>query len=161
MAWRYEIRGSENRLVELRSGFEVEKEARDAGERAKRMIDCVCYPNLETLSLVIKEDGSALGRALGAPPQEKSGSQPSELYESNMKYPWQQAVLDAFLEPHPANLPRKINIAERAISSRLLESDPFELDERIALGEALLALRRLMREQADARSESRDRKDIA
>jgi len=58
MAWSYEVRGSENRLVEIRSGFPTEEEARGAGSRAKRLIDCVCYPNLEKLTLVIKEGDS-------------------------------------------------------------------------------------------------------
>jgi hypothetical protein len=152
MAWCYEIRGLENRLVEIRSGFATAKEAREAGERSKGMIDSICYPNQGSLSFVIKEDGIAPRRPLAA------------RHEANLKYPWQQAVLDAFLEPHPDNLSRKVNVAERAISARLLESDPFELDERIALGEALLALRRLTREQGGVSNESRDkrdRKDIA
>jgi len=147
MAWCYEIRGLNNRMVESRSGFATETEAREAGERSKRMIDWMCYPNQETLSFIIKEDGIDLSRP------------PNAGHEANLKYPWQQAVLDAFLEPHPANLPRTVNVAERAISARLLESDPFELDERIALGEALLALRRLIREQGGANGEFRDRRD--
>jgi hypothetical protein len=156
MAWRYEIRGSQNRLVEIRTGFATERQAREAGGRSKRMIDSMGYPNQETLSIVIREDHTALGRPPEPPPDARHGA--------NLKYPWQQAVLDAFLEPHQENLFRKVNVAERAISARLLESDPFELDERIALGEALLALRRLMRRRAEPGNESndkRDKKDIA
>jgi hypothetical protein len=62
MAWCYEIRGTGNRLVEIRSGFATEEEAREAGERSKRMIDGICYPNQETLSFVITEEGAALSR---------------------------------------------------------------------------------------------------
>jgi hypothetical protein len=161
MAWCYEIRRLDNRLVEIRSGFATERVAREAGERSKRTIDCICYPNLETLSLVIKEDGTALSRPPEAPPapDDKPGLPPAARPEANLKYLWQQAVLDAFLEPHAENVPRKINVAERAISVRLLESDPFELDERIALGEALLALRRLTRERGGVGNESRDKRD--
>lgn len=162
MAWSYEIRGAENRLVEIRSGFATETDARKAGERSKRMIDCICYPNLETLTLVINDDATPASRLPAVPsPADAPDSQRNghESNSSNLKYPWQQAVLDAFLEPHPANLPRKVNVAERAISARLLEADPFQLDERIALGEALLALRRLVRELSEAGSESRDKRD--
>jgi hypothetical protein len=151
MAWRYEIRGSQNRLVEIRTGFASEREAREAGGRSKRMIDCIGYPSQEALSIVVREDHTAHRR----PPEHP----PASRHEANLKYPWQQAVLDAFLEPHPENLFRKVNVAERAISTRLLESDPFELDERIALGEALLALRRLMRQRAEPGNESRDKRD--
>jgi hypothetical protein len=48
------------------------------------------------------------------------------------------------MEPNPVEVPLMINIAERAISSRLLDPSPGELEERIALKEALLALRRLL-----------------
>lgn len=162
MAWCYEIRASENRFVEMRSGFATEKEARDAGERSKRMIDCICYPNLETLTLVTRNDVTELSlREVPASPAAENGSRPPADREVKVKYPWQQAVLDAFLEPHAKNLSRKINVAERAISARLLESDPFDLEERIALGEALLALRRLVREQREGAAESRDKKGIA
>jgi hypothetical protein len=162
MAWCYEIRGSENRVVEIRSGFATEKEAHEAGKRSKRMIDCICYPNLEKLTVVTKHHETVPGRTLGRPvlPPEADPSSVAQP-EANLKYPWQQAVLDAFLEPHAENLQRKINVAECAISARLLESNPFELDERVALGEALLALHRLLREQSQSREEPREKKDIA
>jgi hypothetical protein len=38
MAWSYELRGSDNRLVELRRGFATKKEAETAAENAVRMI---------------------------------------------------------------------------------------------------------------------------
>lgn len=52
MQWCYEIRGSENRLVEVRCGFATEEEARNAGRRAARMIHSICDPDLDTLRLV-------------------------------------------------------------------------------------------------------------
>ena len=38
MAWRYELR-EDNRLVEMRSGFETVELAENAGERAKGMVE--------------------------------------------------------------------------------------------------------------------------
>jgi hypothetical protein len=38
----------------------------------------------------------------------------------------------------------RIDAAERAISDRLVDPNPFELAERLAIGEALLSLRRLL-----------------
>jgi hypothetical protein len=43
MAWWYELRGAENRLVEMRRGFATEKEAQ-AAERAKRTIRSCVHP---------------------------------------------------------------------------------------------------------------------
>ena len=37
----------------------------------------------------------------------------------DLKYPWQQLLLDAYLEFDPVRLPLKLNQAERAISKRL------------------------------------------
>lgn len=153
MAWCYEIRGSENRLVELRSGFSTEKEARNAANRAKRMIDCICYPNFEPLTLLTKEVGGTPNQFAEMPAGTQKFLDPQRIangdVQRNLKYPWQQLVVDAFLEPHPENLPRKISVAERAISARLLERSRFEVDERIALGEALLALHRLLSDLTD------------
>jgi hypothetical protein len=39
MAWWYEIRGSDDRLIEARRGFANQEEARQAGEGAKRLIE--------------------------------------------------------------------------------------------------------------------------
>lgn len=57
------------------------------------------------------------------------------------KYAWQQVVFDAFIELRPEYLPPKINAAEHAISARLRDSAPVDLDERIALQDALQSLR--------------------
>jgi len=164
MNWCYELRGPDNRLVEVRSGFSTENEALTAGIRARRMITCICYPNTETLTIVTREaetivdllaemPGSS-GRWLG--PQALAGGSAT----LNLKYPWQRLVLDALLESHPENLAGKISIAERRLSVRLLDPEPFGIDERIAIGEALLALRRVTRELADSK-ESADNEDIA
>jgi hypothetical protein len=160
MAWSYEIRGSENRLVEIRSGFASERQARDAGDRAKRMIDCVCYPNFEKLSLVVTENGTHSAEASAAEIRLRPENSNLGL---ELKYSWQQLIIDAFMERHSENLPRKIAVAECALSRRLLDPTPFQLDERLAIGEALLALRRLLRELADAVSadNTESREDIA
>lgn len=60
-----------------------------------------------------------------------------------IKYPWQQAVLDAFMSA-PRDLATKINIAERGISARLAQPDAMDLAERIALKDALRALKVLI-----------------
>jgi hypothetical protein len=162
MPWCYEIRGAENRLVETRSGFATEEKAVEAGERAKRMIGSVCYSSLETLTLVTKQDQALTGDStVSGAPEGEAEANGTPKHGWNLRYPWQQAVLDAFLESHRENLSRRINVAERAISTRLLETDPFKLEERIALGEALLALRRLLREQSRTTEEAADKKSIA
>ncbi len=154
MAWSYEVRGSENRLVESRSGFATEVEARGAGSRAKRLIDCVCYPNLERLTLVIKEGDSEPDQLAEMPnaPEQWLEPQSGGDGKPTLKYPWQQLVIEAFMEPREENLLPKINLAERAISSRLLDRAPCALDERLAVGESLLALRRLLAHIASQRS---------
>ena len=65
--------------------------------------------------------------------------------EPNLKYPWQQALLDAFMEFHPEHIRDKLTAGERAISGRLLQ-EPTDPHEVLALGDALLALRTLSRE---------------
>ncbi len=142
MAWIYELRGAENRLVEIRSGSSTEKAARNAALRAKRLVDCICYPNPETLMVVVKEGESVASRWGGMPPSGGESSSPGS--PKDLRYPWQQLVLDAFREPHLDKALLRINVAERAISERLVDPNPFELAERLAIGEALLALRRLL-----------------
>ncbi len=61
--------------------------------------------------------------------------------EAEVKYPWQQFVMDAFVELRPESLPAKINAAERAISARLCEPNTPDIEERIALRDALRSLR--------------------
>jgi hypothetical protein len=62
---------------------------------------------------------------------------------SPIKYPWQQFVVDAFLEFKPEPLRHKVSIAQRAISQRL-RARPAELEEQLALRDALIALRTLI-----------------
>lgn len=79
-----------------------------------------------------------------------------------IKFPWQQFVLDAFLAPQNS-LPAKINIAEKAIAARLKDEQQPDLDERIALKDALRALRVLLGEAKPkpSRPDDRKREDIA
>jgi hypothetical protein len=58
---------------------------------------------------------------------------------TNLKYPWQQPVLDALKENEAERWPGKIADAERAVSARLIQevADPFE---RLALRGAVIAL---------------------
>jgi hypothetical protein len=162
MAWCYEVRGSQDRLLEIRSGFATEEDARGAGIRAMRLIDCVCYPNLEKLTLVIKESDNEPDQLAEMPnaPEGWLEPQSGEQGKPTLKYPWQQLVLDAFMEPHAENSLHKIDLAERAISTRLLDPAPCELDERLAVGESLLALRRLLAHIAPGRW-STDKADVA
>ena len=53
-----------------------------------------------------------------------------------LKYEWQQAVLDAFLELEPERLSEKLGVAERTITERLRNPQPDER-ERVALSDAL------------------------
>jgi hypothetical protein len=55
----------------------------------------------------------------------------------NLKYPWQQAVLDALIEYPP--LRHKISAAEGAISGRVFQR-PTDPQELLALEDALFAL---------------------
>ena len=130
MAWCYELRGSENRLVGRHSGFKSERAARVAGQYAKRAMDSICYPNSETLTLVTKENDPHFIAKHDA--------------KTNLKYAWQKPVLDAFQEMNPKNQLRKIIMAEQAVSDRLCNPVPFGVDERIALKKLLPVLRRLL-----------------
>ena len=61
---------------------------------------------------------------------------------SEIKYPWQQFLVEAFLEFKPDILQRKVAAAERAIARRLREEVDFQ--EYEALRDALIALGTLM-----------------
>ena len=71
---------------------------------------------------------------------------PEAARPANLKYPWQQTVLDAFMEFRREYLPAKINAAERAISARLCDPTPVDAEERTALQDALKSLRVLLSE---------------
>jgi len=79
-----------------------------------------------------------------------------------IRYSWQQSVLDAFLAPRDF-LPPKVNIAEQAIAARLTDPQQTDLTERIALNDALRALRVLLQEakRRPEQREDRKREDIA
>jgi hypothetical protein len=62
MAWWYEPRGADNRLVELRRGFPSEVEAREAAERALKKLK-FAYPKTETLGVVTGADPAKKRRA--------------------------------------------------------------------------------------------------
>lgn len=72
--------------------------------------------------------------------------------DEQLKYPWQHAVVDAFLSL-PRDLPTKISIAERAILARLKESHSLDLAEKVALDDALRALQVLNSEAKPRRAE--------
>ena len=57
------------------------------------------------------------------------------------KYPWQQFVLDAYMEFNPDLLSAKIDEARRVISARLGDIRPDDEDEQIALSDAMRSLR--------------------
>jgi hypothetical protein len=67
--------------------------------------------------------------------------------DQKLKYPWQQALLDAFLAPLDS-LIVKINVAEKAIAARLRDPIATDHEERLALNDALRTLGVLMREAA-------------
>src|SRR5437016_4590839 len=68
--------------------------------------------------------------------------------DPRLEYPWQQPVFDAFMELRPEYLPAKMSAAERAIAERLRDRTPKDLDEQIALRDALRSLQRLFPQQA-------------
>jgi hypothetical protein len=55
------------------------------------------------------------------------------------QYSWQQFVIEAFLEPQPEVLQRKISIAEQAVAQRMHQG-PIDLREQLALQNASVAL---------------------
>src|SRR4029077_3937170 len=63
-----------------------------------------------------------------------------------LEFPWQQTLLEAFIEWRPDHLPGKINAAERAIAARFC--DPTDLNEQIALEDALHTLHLLFSKEA-------------
>ena len=60
---------------------------------------------------------------------------------ANLKYPWQQSVVDAMAETDSARQSQKLALAEEAIAARLCETPGTE--ERRALGNALTSLKML------------------
>jgi len=58
MAWSYELRGADNRLVEVRCGFATKKEAETAAQGAKRMMQAFNIPDKENLTIVTKDEAA-------------------------------------------------------------------------------------------------------
>jgi len=63
--------------------------------------------------------------------------------EGTPKYPWQYAVKDAFKSPLDS-LPGKIKVAEKAIAARLTDANHADIEEQLALKDALQGLRVLL-----------------
>ena len=77
-----------------------------------------------------------------------------------LKYPWQEAVVEAFIAS-PADLGAKINEAERTISARIKETQ-IDFAERMALDDALRMLRVLVSETKTEEAEhNRSRTQVA
>ena len=68
------------------------------------------------------------------------------LLDAALEYPWQQILLGALIERRPNYLPAKINAAELAIAARF--SEPTDLNEQMALEDALQNLRLLYSKEA-------------
>jgi len=64
MAWWYELRGEENRLVAMWRGFATEREAQEAADRAKRMMRSPAYSRqIEDLTIVTGTDEKPKAKA--------------------------------------------------------------------------------------------------
>jgi hypothetical protein len=66
-----------------------------------------------------------------------------EMSSPPLKYPWQQFVLDAFMEVSPLLLAGKVHLAEQVIAQRLSEVPEAYNDEHLALRDASSKLRKL------------------
>jgi hypothetical protein len=79
-----------------------------------------------------------------------------------LKYPWQKEVLEALVELHAELLPLKISGAERAISARLGDgTTPPDLDEQLAIRDALQSLGVLLPKRSEPKSESERKEEVA
>jgi hypothetical protein len=78
-----------------------------------------------------------------------------ESMDEQIQYPWQQALVDAFLSA-TADAPMKVRIAEQSISARLRERRQVDSSELMALEDGLRALKVLISEaKAEAAEKSR------
>jgi hypothetical protein len=85
-----------------------------------------------------------------------------ESYSPELKYPWQKAVLDAFLEFDPDRLVLKVGVAERTISARLRDHNHrLDLDEELALHDALRSLQVLFNEASERAKKAAGKKETA
>ena len=88
------------------------------------------------------------------PMSSERGALDEGMEKDHFEYSWQQTLLDAFLAS-PAELAGKINIAERAIMTRLKGPEKISPAEYLALDDALRSLKVLM---ADLKSQGNARR---
>jgi len=91
---------------------------------------------------IIEEHAEACARCRDAMNLKTAHEDPKPVYA------WEQAVVDAF-RAYTEDLPLKVNAAERAISARLTESIPVDIQEHIAIREALDSLHALLPTRAN------------
>lgn len=80
--------------------------------------------------------------------------------DPQLKYPWRQAVLDAFRGARGEQSPATINAAERTIAARLSDSASIDLEEQAALQAALRSLR-ILSPAREPKGEPAEKKDVA
>jgi hypothetical protein len=80
---------------------------------------------------------------------------------ASVKYPWQQAMLDAFIELDAEALALKVSAAERVIAERLREIDQLDIEEHTALRDALRTLHILMPRRSDSETPRVEKERIA
>jgi hypothetical protein len=109
----------------------------------------------------IEEQDEACPRCRRAAFKSKTEHVTQETYrDPNLKYPWQQAVSDAFKEPRSENLPVKFSVAQRAIAARLRDhTAPPKLDEQLAIRDALRSLSVLCPEPTTKESDQKEEFD--
>jgi hypothetical protein len=81
--------------------------------------------------------------------------------DTPLKYPWQQAVVDAFTELRPECQPEKIIVAERTILERLRSLRQPDIDERASLHDAFAILRVVFPSTEREDKPNMDNKDAA
>ena len=88
--------------------------------------------------MVVSQKGHSAGQLLKYSCFMSPDPMPEALVNEALEFPWQQTLLEAFIEWRPNYLPAKIDAAEHAIAARFRE--PTDLNEQIALGDALQTL---------------------
>jgi hypothetical protein len=89
------------------------------------------------------------------PMSSEGGALDEGMEKDHFEYSWQQTLLDAFLAS-PAELAGKINIAERAIMTRLKGPEKISTAEHLAMEDALRSLKVLI---ADLKSQGNAQSD--
>jgi len=115
------------------------------------------------LADLAREEKSALFAALMKKPRMRTAS--GHTGESDAKpgraaYPWQQAVIDAFQSSRDS-IPVKVSVAERAIADRLSDPNQADLEELLALKDALHSLHLLIAETKPKSPTAQGKKDTA